>query len=141
LPNILNNIIDVDTYKSVNLTSKLFYLTMNKSNIKYILCNPLWYLISKYCIKPWGWDSISRNPNITMEMIKNNSDKPWDWDSISMNPNLTMEMIENNPDKHWDWDYISMNSNLTMEMIENNPDKPWNWKYISGNTFNNILNV
>jgi hypothetical protein len=28
LPNILNNIIDVDTYKSINLTSKLFYLTM-----------------------------------------------------------------------------------------------------------------
>ena len=32
-----------------------------------------------------------------------------DWDSISYNPNITMEMIENNPDKPRDWDYISYN--------------------------------
>lgn len=26
-------------------------------------------------------------------------EKPWDWDGISFNPNLTMETIEAHPDK------------------------------------------
>jgi hypothetical protein len=30
-----------------------------------------------------GW--ISRNPNITMEMIKNYPDKPWQWKYMSLN--------------------------------------------------------
>jgi hypothetical protein len=30
-----------------------------------------------------------------MEMIKKHPDKPWDWEGISSNPNLTMEMIVN----------------------------------------------
>ena len=32
-----------------------------------------------------------------MEMIKENPDKPWNWNWISCNPNLTMEMIKENP--------------------------------------------
>ena len=58
-----------------------------------------------------------------------------DWDSISYNPNITMEMIENSPEKPWKWNWISQNPNITMEMIENNPDKPWNWNGISQNKF------
>ena len=38
-----------------------------------------------------------------MEMIKENPDKPWNWNGISNNPNITMEMIKENPDKPWDW--------------------------------------
>jgi hypothetical protein len=30
-------------------------------------------------------------------------DKPWDWDYLSFNPNITMEFIEKYPDKHWNW--------------------------------------
>jgi len=32
-----------------------------------------------------------------------------DWDNISKNPNLTMEIIENNLDKRWDWQGILQN--------------------------------
>ena len=35
--------------------------------------------------KPWHWDTISYNPNITMEIIEKNLDKPWDWNNISNN--------------------------------------------------------
>ena len=41
------------------------------------------------------------NPNITMDIIKNNPDLPWDWRGISRNPNLTIDMILDNPDKDW----------------------------------------
>jgi hypothetical protein len=44
-----------------------------------------------------------------MEIIENNPDKPWKWNWISQNPNITMEMIENSPDKPWNWNGISQN--------------------------------
>ena len=33
-----------------------------------------------------------------------------DWDSISRNPNITMEIIEKYPNKSWDWHFISRNT-------------------------------
>jgi hypothetical protein len=45
-----------------------------------------------------------------MDMIENYPDKPWSWNGISCNPNLTMEMIEKHPDKPWNWSNISENS-------------------------------
>ena len=56
--------------------------------------NPLTYLLEKYPEKPWKWNSISRNPIITMKIIEKYPNKPWDWQRISVNPNLTMEIIE-----------------------------------------------
>ena len=38
-----------------------------------------------------------------MEIIEKHPDKPWYWNYISENPNITMEMIEKYPDKPWDW--------------------------------------
>ena len=117
-------------------------------------------MIETYPDKPWRWDMISWNPNLTMEMIEKHPDKPWewywisrnlnitmdfvekhqdkewwDWRDISMNPNVTMEMIEKHPEKPWVWEYISMNRNLTMEMIEKHLDKSWNYSFISVNCF------
>jgi len=34
-----------------------------------------------------------------MDIVEQNWDKPWDWDVISRNPNITMEFIERNIDK------------------------------------------
>ena len=85
--------------------------------------------------KPWNWDSISENPNITIEFINKYPDKPWDWDWVSKNPNITMEIIDNNPDKPWKWNYISINPNITMEFINKYPNKSWNWSNISYNKF------
>ena len=52
---------------------------------------------------------ISRNSNITIEIIEKYPDKPWNWVSISRNPNITIEFIEKYPDKRWDWYWISIN--------------------------------
>ena len=35
--------------------------------------------------KPWSWDCISRNPNITWDIIEANPEKPWNWKGISYN--------------------------------------------------------
>ena len=38
-----------------------------------------------------------------MEIVEKYSDKPWDWNELSDNPNITMEIIEKYPNKPWDW--------------------------------------
>ena len=35
--------------------------------------------------KDWDWESISRNPNITWDIIRDNQDKPWNWSALSKN--------------------------------------------------------
>ena len=60
----------------------------------------------------WKW--MSKNPNITWEIIQNNPDKNWSWDFISLNPNITWEIIVANPDKHWNWMNISCHPNITL---------------------------
>ena len=34
---------------------------------------------------PWDWYGISRNPNITWGIIRDNLEKPWNWKSIFSN--------------------------------------------------------
>ncbi len=49
-------------------------------------------LVEKYPEKPWNWDGISYNPNITMEFIEKYLNKPWDWEEISANANITLDL-------------------------------------------------
>ena len=80
-----------------------------------------------------NWSMLSRNPNITMELVKDNPDKPWDWQYLSYNPNITMEIVNANPDKPWNWSCLSENPNITWEFVNANPDKPWYWYGLSKN--------
>ena len=41
--------------------------------------------------------------------IVRNMDKPWNWDWLSANPNVTWEIVEAYPDKPWDWFALSRN--------------------------------
>ena len=67
-----------------------------------------WKFVLKYSDK-LDWDCISRNPNISMDMLEKYPDKPWNWNTISCNPNITMDIIEKYPDNPWDWYRISCN--------------------------------
>ena len=53
----------------------------------------------------WCKDNLSRNPNITFDIIKNNPEIQWSWSMISENKNITMDIIENNPHCKWDLYY------------------------------------
>jgi hypothetical protein len=33
--------------------------------------------------KPWDWETISQNPNITFQNVLDHLDKPWDWHALS----------------------------------------------------------
>ena len=35
--------------------------------------------------KEWDWERLSKNPNITWKIVKENSDKPWIWYTLSWN--------------------------------------------------------
>jgi len=80
------------------------------------------------------WEYISKNPNITMDIIEKYPEKPWIWYYISDKPNITMEIIEKHPNKPWNWESISNNPNLTMEFIEKYIGKI-NFQKLSQNKF------
>jgi hypothetical protein len=41
--------------------------------------------------------------------VEANPDKPWDYDWMSQNPNISWEIVEANPDKPWDYRRFSNN--------------------------------
>ena len=43
------------------------------------------------------------------QFILDNPDKPWDWDKLSRNPNVTWDIVQQNPDIPWDWSQLSFN--------------------------------
>ena len=45
--------------------------------------------------------------------IQKNLDKNWNWAEISKNPNITWEIIDANPEKEWNWACLSRNPNIT----------------------------
>ena len=43
-------------------------------------------------------------PDSTHLDFLNMIDITWNWNGISKNPNITWEIIQNNPDKDWNWE-------------------------------------
>ena len=44
-----------------------------------------------------------------MRRCKNNPDKKWDYISLSRNPNITWDIVNANPDIEWDYLALSCN--------------------------------
>jgi hypothetical protein len=89
---------------------------------------------------------ISMHPNITYEMMKNNPQYDWDYRYAFMfNPNITMDIIRDDLDKFSDGvlEYLCYNENFTYEMIKNEPRIKIKYKYLINNpniTFDIIKN-
>ena len=83
--------------------------------------------------KPWDWRCLSRNVNITWDIVQQNPDKPWHWSILSRNPNITWDIIKQHLDKPWNWEHLSQNPNITWNMVQQNPDKAWNWSALCCN--------
>jgi hypothetical protein len=45
-----------------------------------------------------------------MKFILEHPDKPWDWEGISRNPNITMNDILEHPELPWNWYGFSSNT-------------------------------
>ena len=65
------------------------------------------------------------------QFIKNNLDKPWNWNLLSQNLNLTSDIVRDNPDKSWDWYFLIDNPNISWAVIESNLIKEWDWRLLS----------
>ena len=51
--------------------------------------------VNKHPYHYWDIQSISRNHNLTFEMIEKYSNINWDWSQLTYNPNVTLEVLKN----------------------------------------------
>ena len=56
--------------------------------------NYLVKLVLNFPDKPWDWYGLSRNLNVTFDIVERHPDKPWDWKGLSWNPNVTFDIVE-----------------------------------------------
>ena len=83
----------------------------------------------------WFWELISENINITWDTIYQNLEYPWDMSYVSKNKNITPDIVEKYPDmfSDWNWYYLCKNINFTLPVFLKNMDKDLNWCEISAN--------
>ena len=95
--------------------------------------NITWDIVQKVPNKQWIWCVLCQHPNITWDIVQQNPDIPWDWYGLSYNPNITWDIVQKHPGS-WDWYGLSRNPNIaTRDIIQQNPDKPWKWSCITAN--------
>lgn len=82
----------------------------------------------------WSYGhALTQNPNLTWEFIKRHLDKPWDWDAISRLPIITWDIVVAHPEVKWSYRGLSANPNITMEIVSANRNKPWDSLVFSEN--------
>lgn len=61
----------------------------------------------------WIYQDLSRNPNVTWEIVQANSKIRWNYSFLSLNPNITRKIVCANPDKPWNYYVLGKNPNAT----------------------------
>ena len=69
------------------------------TNLKKNYCDCLWEKYLSQALKTfpenfWDFGWLSKNPNITWEIVQANPDKPWSYSMLSRNPNITWEIVQ-----------------------------------------------
>lgn len=90
-----------------------------------------------------NYNLLSMNKNISWQFVLENIEEAWDWNTLSMNPAITFEIMRDNPrvgDRHipWSWGHASENPNVTPEVVRANREIngmpiPWDYARLSGN--------
>jgi hypothetical protein len=75
--------------------------------------------------RSWYYDLLSKNRNITMQVVKAYPDKPWNYRALSSKPDLEMDFVLENMGKDWDFKKISSHPELTRGIIYANQHKDW----------------
>ena len=102
------------------------YSTLKREHERTIWKHPI--DLSKAISKEW------------FQYILDNPDKRWDYIELSKNPNITWEMVQAHPHIQWYYSILSSNPNITWEIVQANPDKPWNYYWLSINTQTKFVN-
>lgn len=96
--------------------------------------NITWEIVQRHPEKKWNLDFLSSNPTITWDIVQANPaplGQEWNFRWLSSHPNITWEIIQDNPDMDWDTDEISENPNVTWDIVQANPDFPWQFHRLS----------
>jgi len=105
-PNVLAELVSLYPEKFENCADVL----SGNPNITWEMMEPSWYKVDINGEKfiqyekskiDWVWEGMSRNPNITLDIVKNTLHKKWDWKKLSLNEAISLEEIKNNPDLPW----------------------------------------
>ena len=92
---------------------------------------------SIYTNRSWpsfDYINLAGNPNLTLDIIKQNMHLPWNWLYLSIKPIITLEFIVENPHEDWNWYALSANSGLDVRRdILANKTLPWKWEYVVEN--------
>lgn len=94
---------------------------------------PCYKFISMSMVGYLNYKALSRNPNITLGIVKENNNKSWDYKYMSENPNVTWDDVLSFGIELWDFTFLSKNPNITWDIVKDNPDKKWNYGYLSSN--------
>ena len=86
-----------------------------------------WSIISQMLDKNWNWDQLSKNKDLTIDIVKQHVTF-WDWFSISSHRNITLSDVLENPDLPWNWSGLSSNPSITRPIKEQHPELPWTTK-------------
>lgn len=97
------------------------------------MLNHLYILLCLFPEQAWDYYYLSKNPNITWDIVCAHPDKPWNYRQLSANINITWQIVQNHANRPWDYRYLSANPNITPDIVQNNPDKPWDYAFLSRN--------
>lgn len=97
------------------------------------------HIIQKYSYLSWNWIIISEYANVTLEEVLIN-DMPWNYYYLSRNKNISVEIISYYETNLLDWDAISSKP-LTIDFIIKHISCTWNWKILSVNKYININDI
>ena len=57
-----------------------------RKQIEHEWTEKFWKFVEDNPDKPWAWSCLSRNPNITFDMVLTHHELPWNWSGLSANP-------------------------------------------------------
>ena len=92
-------------------------------------------IIEKYINSSWCWKELSKNPNITCEFVDKYINMPWCWRHLSFNKNITIDFLKKHiKSENLLYECLSRNPHITHKYIKKNPSEFWNYNYIMANT-------
>jgi hypothetical protein len=116
----------------MNYSYLLFNLLgYNKVDIKSISKNEdiTWNIIVENPNFRWDYGYISKNPNITWDIVKSNPDKDWSFATLCTNPSISLDIILSNPYFNWGY-YFQSRDDVTWDVIKANPDIQWDYSQL-----------
>ena len=80
---------------------------------------------------PWDFEILGKKAFVTMDLFDKFPFTRCNGNSLSSNPNIRIEYVKNHPEKNWNWRNLSENMGISEAEILDNLDLPWDWIDIS----------